>query len=62
MADDDRLPDTEEHVLPPAPEPAFEPHDPHQGPLDDPDDVRWLSPDDPRWFDAQQRRERRGEP
>ncbi|HEY1437349.1 MAG TPA: hypothetical protein VGG82_07590 [Casimicrobiaceae bacterium] len=32
----------------PTPEPSREPFDPHLGPLDNDDDVRWLRDDDPR--------------
>jgi hypothetical protein len=41
------------------PEPDVEPSDPHQGPLDNDDDARWLDPADPRRLDVERRRGRR---
>jgi hypothetical protein len=40
----------------PAPEPDREPYDPHEGPLDNLDDGRYLDPFDPRRLDAERQR------
>jgi hypothetical protein len=40
----------------PNPEPFREPFDAHMGPLDNPDDARYLDPVDPRRLDAERRR------
>jgi hypothetical protein len=42
----------------PNPEPAREPFDPHMGPLDDPEDARYLDPTDPRRREVEQARGR----
>jgi hypothetical protein len=51
---------TEEHdvEVEPNPEPEPEPSDPHEGPLDDDEDGRFLRRDDPRRRDAEERRGR----
>lgn len=41
------------------PEPDTEPYDRHDGPLDDPEDARYLHPDDPRRVEVERRRGRR---
>lgn len=51
--------DTYTHEVTPNPEPAREPFDAHQGPLDDDDDARYLLPDDPRRVEVERRRGRR---
>jgi hypothetical protein len=43
----------------PNPEPDSEPSDPHTGPLDDPEDARFLDPVDPRRLEVERER---GEP
>jgi hypothetical protein len=43
----------------PNPEPAREPFDPHQGPLDNEDDAQYLKPEDPRRVEVERRRGRR---
>jgi hypothetical protein len=43
----------------PRPEPAREPFDAHQGPLDYDDDARYLDPTDPRRIEVERRRGRR---
>jgi hypothetical protein len=42
----------------PNPEPAREPFDPHQGPLDNPEDARYLDPADPRRLEVERGRGR----
>jgi hypothetical protein len=46
---------TREEVTP-TPEPDSEPSDPHQGPLDDWEDARFLDPIDPRRIAAEHKR------
>lgn len=50
------MPDRQE--VRPNPEPSREPFDPHMGPLDDPDDARYLDPTDPRRREVEQERGR----
>jgi hypothetical protein len=42
----------------PQPDPDEEPFDRHEGPLDDPEDGRWLRRDDPRRLQAERDRGR----
>jgi hypothetical protein len=49
---------TERRDVPPNPEPFREPFDSHMGPLDDPDDARWLDPADPRRLQIERQRGR----
>jgi hypothetical protein len=45
----------ERREVPPSPEPAREPFDPHLGPLDDDDDARFLKERDPRRVEVEKR-------
>lgn len=52
--------ETSEHdvEVDPNPEPVPEPSDPHEGPLDDDEDARFLRRDDPRRLEIERRRGR----
>jgi hypothetical protein len=50
--------DSEKEWPEPSPEPAVEPVDGHQGPLDDDEDGRFLEVGDPRRTEAERRRGR----
>jgi hypothetical protein len=51
--------DDDRDEVTPAPDPGYEPYDPHLGPLDDDDDARYLDPVDPRRLEVERRGGRR---